>query len=264
MAYPNNIKSSGSLGQAQDIFSWWKGAISAEDIKEGFGPQFYITTGRYFPAFPFNRGTFYAWLESKWSSTQYASTIYSQPQPVSGWSISQVNRWGKYKSFELALFGNVANGVDDAAVTLSKFNNNDQGRYGINAWSNNSLTYLRYAFMQFETYGSCMDGDNESGESGSGVSAFFYTDSRSSETTSADCGYGPNSGSIQAMWLYLTVVNASGTPVTDHPDFTFFIDDYPVVILNGTAGYSGKYTIYDCGNYYPEPVVRAPITEYVY
>ena len=151
MAYPNPIKNGNTFSQNTEIFTWWKAAIIAEDIKEGFDSSFWTSVGQYFPSFPFTRTTFYTWVANYWA----LSTIYSEPQPVSGWDTDQVNTWAKIKCFELALFGSVGNGADTTATTLSKFSANNQGRYGINAWTDNSLNYLRHALIRFYDYGAC-------------------------------------------------------------------------------------------------------------
>lgn len=268
MAYPNKMKIGNNFGQKSEIFEWWKAAINAQDVKEGFGPEFYTNIGQYFPAFPFNRSVFYNWLQTRWSQNVFASSIYSQPVPVTGWSTTTVIKWGKFKAFELALFGNVNNGINDGAITLPVFNSNTQGRYGVNGWSANSLTYMRYALTRFDTYGSCMDGGAESGSDGPSLEGFFYTLENIYHSEDRWCSDFEEYSNYDRVTFLVSIVNSSGGALSVHPDFTFkFINGATevevLVINNGTSTASTIFVTSDCRYSYPEPVLVAPISQYL-
>src|SRR5690606_25836968 len=104
---------------------------------------------------PMNRAKFYRLIDF-WSVdsnnvpnhfTKAGSVaLYTFAEPVSGWTTRQVNDWGKMKSVELALFGNVGNGGSTTSNTLAAFNG-QSFRSSVSNWTINDLNYLRYGLI---------------------------------------------------------------------------------------------------------------------
>lgn len=115
---------------------------------------------------PVTRGEFYGYIDSyttqdielitywNWFSTINGNALYTYPEPQTGWPIKAVNDWGKIKSLELILFGSVGNG---ASLTTSSSIGTGNLRSRLEALTNGraDLTYLRYALIEFDTYGEC-------------------------------------------------------------------------------------------------------------
>lgn len=183
MAYPNPIKILGPLSQTNDMFEYFKGAL-LDSVNEPDGknlelwPYFYdpslvdesfiYSQSFPLPNLPFNRQVFYNWIDY-WTfddgiegvinefKTINGVKLYTFADPQSGWTIKAINDWGKIKTLELALFGNVANGgnLSSSSIIGSGY---FAGR--IPYMSICSMNYLRYALVRFEDYGICHSLEN--------------------------------------------------------------------------------------------------------
>lgn len=185
MAYPNPIKTTGALSQTNDIFEYFKGALVdlsnnpeswaywTDDfiwdyfIESYFAPH----SGNGNPiAFPMTRQQFYDWIDY-WTITTSSSdalvrntgnmfrTIHGtklyqfiEPEGNINWPVEAVNHWGKIKTLELAIFGNVGNGGDLSANSLFT---SGTVVSRVPEFKICSLSYLRYGLTRFDSYGSC-------------------------------------------------------------------------------------------------------------
>lgn len=183
MAYPNPIKTTGALSIGADVFEYFKGAaLDTFPSRNPEGWPYYMITSLVIDYFltsiafnlqdtgsatlltlPIDRAKFYRCVDF-WSGSptpQYnlpfttkPNGLYSYSEPISGWTVDNVNDWGKIKSVELALFGNVGNGGSLTSNTLSKFNGMTM-QESVNTWTNYDMNYLRYGLIKFDSYGSC-------------------------------------------------------------------------------------------------------------
>lgn len=186
MAYPNPIKTTGALSIGADVFEYFKGALLDNSIKyknpEGWpywiNPDgvfqddsfiqsrdfYYLQTGSVGNlSLPMNRDRLYKCFDY-WSVSDNNTTgefkkigstsLYTFSEPVSGWTVDQVNTWGKMKCVEFALFGNVGNGGSLTTNSLAKFNGMTM-QSSVNTWTNYDMNYLRYGLIKFDSYGSC-------------------------------------------------------------------------------------------------------------
>ena len=188
MAYPNPIKTTGALSIGADVFEYFKGALSDSSIPRNpekwpyfmlssFAIDYFLnsltfnfqdTGSATALTLPMNRGKFYRCIDF-WSGTatpQYnfpfttkPNGLYSYSEPISGWTVNNVNDWGKIKSVELALFGNVGNGGSLSSNTLSSFNGMSLTN-SVSSWVNYDMNYLRYGLIKFDSYGSCHPDDD--------------------------------------------------------------------------------------------------------
>ena len=162
--YPNPIKGTGTIKTEDDIFNWWKASFVARDPLEGFGVEFTALLNT-FPSFPFNRASFYSWVDNGYGKDPSNVSYYTYDTPGVGWNNRNVSDWGTIKSLELALFGNIANGGNTTTSTLSKYVIGDTNTMGVSKWTHHDMVYLRYALRRFESYGTCI----EKYDSGSGI-----------------------------------------------------------------------------------------------
>lgn len=162
--YPIFIPTSGPLSLSV-LFQWWKDALKANDYDEGFDPSWRDLILPDFPPFPMTRQSFYAWVDRWYAKPDGLSSLYSYSDVVDGWFESFAIYWGRIKTWEMAIFGNVANGGRLFDVSLLKYNINDTGTMGVDKWTHCNLKYLRYAFNRFSDYGSCVvksdEGDDD-------------------------------------------------------------------------------------------------------
>lgn len=183
MAYPNQIRLTGPLDHTLDVFEYFKGALLDDDESTGNNPEkwpyyydfgllnerFTISEGVSLPNLPFSRQVFYDWIDYWTDAPDYyespiqegvvngfhtisGSKLYTFESPQSGWPIQAVNDWGKIKSLELGLFGNVANGGSLSSQTIV---GSGTLRSRIPHMKYSDPNYLRYGLIKFESYGSC-------------------------------------------------------------------------------------------------------------
>lgn len=186
MAFPNNIKTSGSLSMNNDLFEYFKGGLmeTAPNIiiswygKENWPIRIASLNGRQFfinsmissginenTLLPITRGQLYNYFDnfiaypniSESEMHFFATTVnfeklYTFPSiPNTSWTTKMVNDWAKLKCIELALFGDVGNGFNLTDNTLPDFNGMSL-KNSVSNWKKSSLAYLRLALINFSSY----------------------------------------------------------------------------------------------------------------
>lgn len=118
-----------------DLYKYFESySRSGSNGKDEYLPNFIITTGMF-------------------ATLQTNTFLYSQSSLNNLWSYKQVNDWGRMKTIELALFGDVKNGSGLTDQSLSTFNGKTV-RQAMQDSTMCSLFYLRCALKHFTSYGS--------------------------------------------------------------------------------------------------------------
>lgn len=171
------------LDQTNDVFEYFKGALLDDDESIGKNPEkwpyyydfnlmderFTVSNSLTLPSLPFSRQVFYDWIDYWTDARDYYESpmqegvvnmfhtivgekLYTFGSPVSGWPVRAVNDWGKIKSLELGLFGNVANGGSLSSQTIV---GSGTLRSRIPHMKHSNPDYLRFALIKFDSYGPC-------------------------------------------------------------------------------------------------------------
>lgn len=118
-----------------DLYKYFESySRSGSNGKDEYLPDFNIITGMF-------------------ATLQTNTFLYSQSSLNNLWSYKQVNDWGRMKTIELALFGDVKNGSGLTDQSLSTFNGKTV-RQAMQDSTMCSLFYLRCALKHFTSYGS--------------------------------------------------------------------------------------------------------------
>lgn len=187
MAYPSNIKTSGSLSQVNDLFEYFKGALLANDQEEWFpktinpatnanvdvffgvsvNSSFYATT------LPITRAQLYFYFDyfstflssandinkiNPFPISYHGQKLYtlSSPPDTNYNGATILHGWAKMKLIELAMFGDIKNGAGLSDTSLSNLNGYTV-RNSVTHWKITSLSYLRTALVRFSKYGTWSD-----------------------------------------------------------------------------------------------------------
>lgn len=184
MAFPSPIKVIGELSMYSDVFEYFKGALY-----NTYSPNYslgnlerwpvwfrniqadisFIQSGTFETGgitFPMTRQRFYDWIDYWVRDDTYddatdegymycfklinGQPLYTFAEPSTDWPVRALNDWGKIKSLELAIFGNVANG---GSLSSNSIFTSGHVHSRVPEFSICSLTYLRCALVRFADYG---------------------------------------------------------------------------------------------------------------